>query len=386
MSKLVSNFQARVTEITTRGMGVLSPSSANQEKTIFSWGVWIDEVGEFQIIEENNKYAIAKPVQLSKASPHRIPNPCPHQGFNSQSCGGCPWIMIDYPAQLEQKQTLIQKKIDHLDLKIESNFIFPSDDIFKYRNRTQFKTNGKVIGYNGFRSHEIIPIKECKILNKKLSQKFKFLKSCLPEEEWKPTGKFHFNFIEIDDETNERNIILNKKRPFKQANSGQNKKMKLWIHDLLETKHKSHTILELFAGSGNFTQILSKLNFENIIAIESEKSACKNLKSIPNTQTLQMDLYNSHEWSRIDKFKEKISVILLDPPRIGFEDLSKFIEKFPNLKEIIYISCDVESYFRDIKSLVQSHWNLKQVQPVDQFPHTPHVEIITHLTREIDHE
>lgn len=377
MSKSVSNFFGKVIDITLKGMGVLS-HDLDQSKKIFSWGVWIGDEGEFEIIEDHSKYAIAKPIHLTQLSSHRIENPCAHQGFGSQQCGGCPWINFDYSSQIKIKEELIQLKLNQLNLDIKVNPILSSENIFHYRNRTQFKTNGKIIGYNGFRSHEIVPIKECKILEKELFKKYKFLKSSLPQEEWKPTGQYDFNFIELDDETNERNVIINKRRPFKQANSSQNEKMKNWLKELFKNNSKDQTILELFAGSGNFTQVLSKLNFENIISIESDSSAIKNLKKY--SEALRLDLYQPKNWQKLNRYKEEISILILDPPRTGFSHLKDFIENFPNLNQIIYISCDPESYFNDIKSLVSSmNWKINQIQPIDQFPHTPHIELMTEL-------
>ena len=70
------------------------------------------------------------------------------------------------------------------------------------------------------------------------------------------------------------------------------------------------------------------------------------------------------------------SHVLVDPPRSGLDD--KTIEIIKNFKNIIYISCNPETYIDNIKSIT-SH-NVKHVELFDQFPNTDHLEIISLLS------
>ena len=74
-------------------------------------------------------------------------------------------------------------------------------------------------------------------------------------------------------------------------------------------------------------------------------------------------------------------ILFLDPPREGFELLEKYVENFPKLKKIIYVSCEPYAWAQDIRPLIQKQWQLLEVQPVDQFPQTPHVELLSVLER-----
>ena len=70
------------------------------------------------------------------------------------------------------------------------------------------------------------------------------------------------------------------------------------------------------------------------------------------------------------------SHVLVDPPRSGLDD--KTIEIIKNFKNIIYISCNPETYIDNIRSLT-GH-NVKYVELFDQFPNTDHLEIISLLS------
>ena len=81
--------------------------------------------------------------------------------------------------------------------------------------------------------------------------------------------------------------------------------------------------------------------------------------------------------------KEQIyaEVIVVDPPRKGCEEslLDTIVEMAP--EKVVYVSCDPATLGRDIKYLSSRGYELKKVQPVDQFPHTGHVETVCCLQR-----
>ena len=70
--------------------------------------------------------------------------------------------------------------------------------------------------------------------------------------------------------------------------------------------------------------------------------------------------------------------VLVDPPRAGLDDdVIKLISKFEN---IIYISCNYETYERDVKNL--KGFTIKNIEIFDQFPNTKHLEIVSLLSKE----
>ena len=49
------------------------------------------------------------------------------------------------------------------------------------------------------------------------------------------------------------------------------------------------------------------------------------------------------------------------------------------MKKIIYISCNPSTQVRDINILTENGYTIKEIQPIDMFPHTPHIENIVSL-------
>ena len=75
-------------------------------------------------------------------------------------------------------------------------------------------------------------------------------------------------------------------------------------------------------------------------------------------------------------------VIVVDPPRKGCEEslLQTIVDMQP--EKVVYVSCDSATLARDVKFLRANGYELKDVTPVDQFPHTVHVETVCLLSRE----
>ena len=78
---------------------------------------------------------------------------------------------------------------------------------------------------------------------------------------------------------------------------------------------------------------------------------------------------------------ETVDVVLMDPPRAGSDE--RFLTSLAGLapKKIVYISCNPETLQRDLQFLVRAGYHVQEIQPVDMFPHTNHVETVCALSR-----
>ena len=149
-------------------------------------------------------------------------------------------------------------------------------------------------------------------------------------------------------------------------------------------------LLELYCGVGTFTLQLAN-KFNRIFATESNRESIKCLdkaiainkltniyKSRLSAEELD-EAFNGRIFFRmkdIDLKEFNFSHVLVDPPRSGLTDeVINLISKFKN---IIYISCNGETYLRDIKKL-RSH-KLKKIEIFDQFPNTRHMEVVSLLS------
>jgi 23S rRNA (uracil1939-C5)-methyltransferase len=74
--------------------------------------------------------------------------------------------------------------------------------------------------------------------------------------------------------------------------------------------------------------------------------------------------------------------MVIDPPRAGMhKDVVKAIlEMAPH--KIVYVSCNPATLARDL-SLLSGDYNTVEIQPVDMFPHTFHIEAVARVERQL---
>jgi 23S rRNA (uracil1939-C5)-methyltransferase len=75
-------------------------------------------------------------------------------------------------------------------------------------------------------------------------------------------------------------------------------------------------------------------------------------------------------------------IVMVDPPRVGLD--SKAIHQILGLdpEKILYISCNPATQAENLLHFTQAGYRIRYVQPIDQFPHTVHVENIVILEKQ----
>ena len=337
-------------------------------------------------------------------------------------CGGCHYQHIAYDYQLKLKKKLIKEFISH-NLKININEIgeipYKDQDGFNYRKRAVFHIDeDKNIGFFKGETREVVDIESCNILSFSVLESFKKVKEVLKNfknlfyllvidddneaEGNEPTIVLHLKeekeFLNI---AKENNFLILRELPFKrlivkykekeiyknfieELASGHfsqvNKNANNALIDFVVKNVTQNNILELYAGSGNFSFPLAKLS-KNILAVELDSK----LVDLGKERAKKLNLENKVRFvqSSCEKFvkKNKFSeCIILDPPRSGAKEVVKYFNT-KDTKEIIYISCNLASLQRDLKILEDKGFTIKDIRMLDMFPQTYHVETVCLMSR-----
>jgi 23S rRNA (uracil1939-C5)-methyltransferase len=72
--------------------------------------------------------------------------------------------------------------------------------------------------------------------------------------------------------------------------------------------------------------------------------------------------------------------VVFDPPRQGAQAQAAQLAA-SKIATVIAVSCNVTTFARDAKILIDGGYTIEGVTPVDQFRHTPHVELVARFTR-----
>ncbi|GAB1261497.1 class I SAM-dependent RNA methyltransferase [Aurantivibrio plasticivorans] len=381
-------FTATVRDIASDGRAVLSHPSG---QTVFVPGLWIGEEANVKITAKKKNIVEGVYQSITTAHPDRITPPCQHHGFNTTSatthyCGGCPWQFIRYEQQLSVKQQRVEKELSRI-CDIQPEPIWPSPNTLGYRRRAQLKTNGEVIGFASNESNTLAPINTCPVLSEKNRTLLSDLQEALPNPAWRPKGKQPWRALHIDEDVSIDNITVDEPRLFQQANHEQNIAMKQWLHDKVAAvqlkKSAPLNVLELFSGAGNFTETLLESGNIHITAVDAKGPAIQLLeeKNLPGVTAIARDLYDESSISSLHRQFGPFDVLVVDPPRDGLKNTAGLINKKQRYSDIFYISCNLATFSRDAKVLIDAGYRLIQCQPLDQTPHTPHIEILNHFTK-----
>ncbi len=150
----------------------------------------------------------------------------------------------------------------------------------------------------------------------------------------------------------------------------------------LDNDTENNIALDLYCGIGTIGIFASK-HFKKVYGIEIVEQAIEDAKynaKINNINNIEFFAGDVEEIfpKIIEKNNIKPSTVFVDPPRKGLN--KNTIKVLQELKphEIIYISCNPATLARDI-ALLEENYNIEEVQPVDMFPYTGHVECVAAL-------
>ena len=152
----------------------------------------------------------------------------------------------------------------------------------------------------------------------------------------------------------------------------------------------SERVLDVYAGTGTFTLPVAKRAAE-AVGIESSDTAVRDAER----NAARNGIANVSFWKgeALEVMRDRLGpgeqapekpefhAALVDPPRAGLHPgvLSRLIHL--GAPRLVYISCNPGTLGRDLGLLCESRYAIDWIQPVDMFPHTPHIECVAALRR-----
>jgi 23S rRNA (uracil1939-C5)-methyltransferase len=361
-------FKVRITDLARGGAGI-----ARRDDGIVVFvpksipGDFI-EVLDWKV---EKRYWEANQHNLVEPSLQRVPPPCPV----FESCGGCMWQMAPYSLQWETKWKGAIYALEKRNVKLlKGPELFPAEKPYHYRNRIQLRALGRDVGFYARKSHEIVPIQKCWIAEEPLNHALdEIRKSLLSHPALKET-KYELTLLpsgEIKTDINQRTAASG----FHQVNTELNQVMTEWIHQHLKLNEE---LLDLFGGSGNLSQgVMNRY----------QRIDCVDLNVPQNDLAPHFHFHKKDSAKWIQKFHPSSHVLrgrsaILDPPREGLHDQFQAFEKNLrrlDVKELILVGCDVDSWARDVSWFVSAGWQISDTAIFDFFPQTPHFESVSRL-------
>ncbi|MEK9278994.1 MULTISPECIES: methyltransferase [unclassified Bradyrhizobium] len=144
---------------------------------------------------------------------------------------------------------------------------------------------------------------------------------------------------------------------------------------------KAKEIADLFCGVGPFALRLAEK--ARIAAYDSDAAAIAALSKAARTPGLKPIKAEPRDLFRRPLMPQELrdfDAVVFDPPRQGAQAqaLKLAASKVP---VVVAVSCNVATFARDARLLIDGGYKIEAVVPVDQFRHTPHVELVARFTR-----
>jgi 23S rRNA (uracil1939-C5)-methyltransferase len=152
----------------------------------------------------------------------------------------------------------------------------------------------------------------------------------------------------------------------------------------------SGPIIDLYAGVGLFAVTLAARGHEQIVAIEGDPSSVRDLRV--NAQPFPEQLRVEH--TSVEQHLAQAAptpaaaapardtTVIVDPPRTGMSREALKGALGLNAARVLYVSCDVATFARDLRRLLDHGYTLDHLEAFDLFPNTAHVESLAVLTRQ----
>ncbi len=165
---------------------------------------------------------------------------------------------------------------------------------------------------------------------------------------------------------------------FYQVNPIQTEKLysqALQMADLTGTE----SVLDAYCGTGTIG-ILAAKAAKNVIGVEMNRQAVQDAiinAKINQVQNIRFVCDDAGKFLQKAAAKNEVpEVVIMDPPRAGSDEAFLSALVYASPKKVVYISCNPETQARDVQYLTKHGYKIMNMQPVDLFPMTEHVENI----------
>lgn len=142
---------------------------------------------------------------------------------------------------------------------------------------------------------------------------------------------------------------------------------------------KNDIVIDTYCGVGTIS-IFASAKAKQVYGIELNKDAVFDAKAnarINNIKNIEFICDDATRFmQKLAMNKEHIDIVFMDPPRSGSTEQFINAVGFLKPKKIVYVSCDPTTLKKDLYTFFENEYELKQMEFVDMFPRTSHVESV----------
>lgn len=369
-----------------------------------------------EVDERKSRYVRGRVVEVLQPSARRQAAPCPLFG----ACGGCAWQHVDYAGELAYKQAVVAEQLQRIGGFAEPPIrsIVGAASPWRYRNQGRFSlAYGGRLGLTRRHSRSVLPVEDCLLMQEPIVATLRRLQGRVSRLHQvvvrcgARTGTLlvaprldGVADVETGQSAYEEDLLGRRYRvsdySFFQANTrpelrpgpeclwgpparplradglSQADVLALIVLDRLALSG-AETVLDAYCGVGTFA-LLAADRAKRVVGIEESRIAIAD--AVHNRAGVGHVVFHAGKVEEVlPELGERFDAAILDPSRVGCapDTLAALLGVRP--PRIVYVSCEPATLARDLKVLCESAYDLVDVQPIDMFPRTHHVEVVATL-------
>ena len=395
-------IEVECTGFTTGGRAV---GKAPDGRTVFVEYALPGERVIAEITANHPTYLEACAITVLRPSPERVEPPCEYFG----RCGGCQLQHAAYPEQLCLKTEVVAeqlRRIGRFEADEVAALVRPMigmDDPWGYRNHLRFtvRRDGDV-GYMLRGTHRFLRVDYCEIAHPRVNEVLRRVQGntivahqlavrigentgdamIQPKIDWRPGHRAaHVESGQKTYRESLNGVQYQISGPaFFQVNTRQAERLvAIAVAHVLEAN--PHVVVDAYAGVGTFAgQLADKVH--QIVTIEESAAAGVDAE-VNLAQFENVTRITGKVEALLPGMTPEPDVVIIDPPRAGL--FPAVIEAIlaSAARRVVYVSCDPSTLARDLRLFVDGGFVVREVQPVDMFPQTQHIECVVALDRAI---
>lgn len=365
-------------------------------RVIFVPGTITGETMEIELATKSSDFGRARIVRIVEPSPDRRTPPCPHV---AEGCGGCDWQHITPGAQHRAKLEIVKEAFARTaKMTVEPRLRTMDESARRTTVRMVADRNG-ALGFRIGESNDMVRVERCMVADDMVNT---LIATPLMEGEGEVT-------IRVSTRTGERGVWSHEGQMRRDIDQSVARGARGVVHEEVagnrykvslgsffqSSEHaadllvdvvtrrlngleleKGGLLVDAYGGVGLFAKALAD-RFDEIVLVESNPQACRDAITNLEDCAAVIDQVQMENWDPV-----YADVVIADPSRQGLGKAGAAAVIETEAPVVILVSCDPVAGARDARLLVDAGYDLGDVEVLDLFPETHHVEVVSVFTRE----
>ena len=356
-------------------------------RVVFVTGALPSERVRAEIVSSHKNHAMARVVAVLDPAADRIVAPCPEV---ARGCGACGWQHIAIDAQARYKADVIRDALVRIG-KLEPPEFAPTVDLAPWAFRTTVRAavvNGRA-GFRRAQSHDALVVDACLVAHPLVAELIvdgrypgadevllrcgartgERLASVAPATT-SMTVPADVRTDHVHELAAGRSWQISAGSFFQTRPDGVDALAAL-VASAAEEMGGATTAVDLYAGVGIFAGVLAARGW-SVTAVETARRAVADARANLADVGVKVVRSDVAKWA-----PRPADLVVADPSRAGLGRAGVGVVAATGARRVVLVSCDAASLGRDAGLLRHAGYGMTSVTPVDLFPHTPHVEVVT---------